>query len=190
MSGNLALKEQLLKFTPMQQKAFKYLFDPSIKGDIRKAMTAAGYSANTDPYVVLGPMRDLIIEASKDYLMYNAGAAVMNLVGVIEKPDELGNNIRLKAIETLLDRVGMGKEQKIEHTGTINAVLVLPPKDPVKLTSEPIEADYSEVEHKSDCAVHNGPAYEPGECDCQELRNQQLVEAKEAYWKNPDKDND
>lgn len=20
--------------------------------------------------------------------------------------------------------------------------------------------------HKSDCAVHNAPAYEPGECDC------------------------
>ena len=25
---------------------------------------------------------------------------------------------------------------------------------------------YERVAHKSDCAVNNGPAYEPGPCDC------------------------
>lgn len=146
MSGNLVLKEQLSKFTEMQQKAFKYLFDPSIAGDLRKAMTAAGYSKNTDVYEVMGPMRELIIEASKDFLMFNTGKAAMNLVNIIEKPAELGNNIRLKAIETLLDRAGIVKPEKIEHSGTINAVLVLPPKDPVVLLeSEPVEAEYEEV---------------------------------------------
>ncbi len=147
MSGNLVLKEQLAKYSDMQQKAFKYLFDPSIKGDLRKAMTAAGYSKDSDVYEVMGPMRDLIIEASRDFLMFNTGKAAMNLLEVIEKPGELGNNIRLKAIESLLDRAGIVKTEKVEHTGTLNAVLVLPPKEPVTLLeSEPIEAEYEEID--------------------------------------------
>lgn len=147
MAGNVVLKEQLSKYSDMQQKAFRYLFDPSIAGDLRKAMTAAGYSKNTDIHEVMGPMRDLIIEASKDFLMFNTGKAVANLVNVIERPAEIGNNIRLKAVEALLDRAGITKTEKVEHTGTINAVLVLPPKDPVVLleSSEVVEAEFTEV---------------------------------------------
>lgn len=148
MAGNLVLKEQLVKFSEMQQKAFKYLFDPSIQGDPRKAMIAAGYSENADIYEVLGPMRELILEASKDFMMFNVPKAVTNLVSVIEKPGELGNNIRLKAIETLMDRVGIVKPEKIEHSGTLNAVLVLPAKVPVQLEStEVVEAEYTEIEN-------------------------------------------
>lgn len=139
MSGNLELKTKLSKFSDMQQKAFKYLFDPSIKGDLRKAMTAAGYSKDADTYEIFGPMRDLIIEASKDFLMFNTMKAAQNLVDVMEKPNELGNGIRLKAIEQLLDRAGVVKTERVEHTGTVQAVIVLPPKEPVVLESEPVD---------------------------------------------------
>jgi len=34
----------------------------------------------------------------------------------------------------------------------------------------------SEVQHKSDCAVHNAPAYEPGPCDCGALQDSEKGE--------------
>ena len=141
MAGNVELKSKLSKYTDMQQKAFKYLFDPSIKGDLNKALIAAGYSKDVDTYEVFGPMKDLIIEASKDFLMFNTMKAAQNLVEVMEKPNELGNGIRLKAIEQLLDRVGIVKTERVEHSGTVQAVIVLPPKEPVVLESVAIEND-------------------------------------------------
>lgn len=127
------ITEQLKQFTKMQQKAFKLLFDPSIAGNLEKAKVAAGYDKKANTQEIFGPMRELIMEVSKDFLMVNTPKAVMNLVNIVEKPNELGSNVRLKAIEQLLDRVGMVKTEKVEHSGTLQAVIVLPPKDPVVL---------------------------------------------------------
>ena len=149
MAGNVELKTKLVKFSDMQQKAFKYLFDPSIKGDLEKAKVAAGYSKDSDTHEIFNPMKDLIIEASKDFLMHNTMKAAQNLVSIVEKPGELGNNIRLKAIEQLLDRAGLVKTERVEHTGTVQAVIVLPPKNPVVLESDPVEAEFEEIENGS-----------------------------------------
>ena len=37
-----------------------------------------------------------------------------------------------------------------------------------------------EIKHVSDCAVHNGPAYEPGPCDCGAARDHLFDEMVKA----------
>lgn len=49
-----------------------------------------------------------------------------------------------------------------------------------------------ETEHASDCAVHNAPAYEPGECDCGaedqdgkasvEITPEMIKAGMDAFW--------
>lgn len=117
------------EYTELQQKFLKAL--PTTGGNIRLAMRAAGYSEETHPNAVTTPLADEILEVAKNLLAGNAVFAAASLIEMIDQPSQVGANVKLNAIKDLLDRIGMIKEQKVEVSGEMQGVIILPAKDPI-----------------------------------------------------------
>jgi len=75
-------------------------------------------------------LADEIIDRSKSILAAGAIKAANKLVDTIDSPEiQRGDNIRLQAAESLLNRVGLGKKETVEHNVTaLHGVVLLPPK--------------------------------------------------------------
>ena len=99
--------------TEKQQKFLAPLFDEA-GGDARLAKKMAGYSDETRLSEVVKPLKDEIMEATKEYMAYVAPKAAMAMVGVVSDPTALGNRDRLAASREILDRVGVIKTEKVQ----------------------------------------------------------------------------
>ena len=92
-------------------------------------MEKAGYKPSSRQHV-LSSLKDEIIEASKTELAAHAAQAVNR---VVEGMNDIGEHpraeLRLKAAQTLLDRVGLGKQEKIDIEGKmLHGVVLMPAK--------------------------------------------------------------
>ena len=110
-----------------QQKFLDVLFQEA-QGNIRKAMTLAGYSKNTRLKEVTGPLADQIAEATKNYLALSAPAAAFAMIDVIQNPTNLGNKDKMAAAKDLMDRAGLKATDKVEVSAA-NPLFILPPKE-------------------------------------------------------------
>ena len=121
----LAEKKRVL--TDKQKSFLGELFN--CEGNIGKAMEKAGYKPSSRQHV-LSSLKDEIIEASKTELAAHAAQAVNR---VVEGMNDIGEHpraeLRLKAAQTLLDRVGLGKQEKIDIEGKmLHGVVLMPAK--------------------------------------------------------------
>ena len=124
-AGILAEKKRVL--TDKQKSFLGELFN--CEGNIGKAMEKAGYKPSSRQHV-LSSLKDEIIEASKPELAAHAAQAVNR---VVEGMNDIGEHpraeLRLKAAQTLLDRVGLGKQEKIDIEGKmLHGVVLMPAK--------------------------------------------------------------
>ena len=124
-AGILAEKKRVL--TAKQKSFLGELFN--CEGNIGKAMEKAGYKPSSRQHV-LSSLKDEIIEASKTELAAHAAQAVNR---VVEGMNDIGEHpraeLRLKAAQTLLDRVGLGKQEKIDIEGKmLHGVVLMPAK--------------------------------------------------------------
>lgn len=124
-AGILAEKKRVL--TDKQKSFLGELFN--CEGNIGKAMEKAGYKPSSRQHV-LSSLKDEIIEASKTELAAHAAQAVNR---VVEGMNDIGEHpraeLRLKAAQTLLDRVGLGKQEKIDIEGKmLHGVVLMPAK--------------------------------------------------------------
>lgn len=115
--------------TELQNRFLECLFDSECKGDVKKAMNKAGYSPSTPTRDVIVALKDQIIDRSKDYLAMNAGKAVYNLVDLVENPNALGAKTKLDAVNQLLDRIGVVKQDNSLNNLPKGAIIYLPPKE-------------------------------------------------------------
>ena len=101
-------------------------------GNITAAATDAGYSAGSAGWL-RKKLADEIVERTKDVLSMNAFKAANRLVATIDNPaPERGDDLRLKAAESLLNRVGVKQAEQINHNVTaVHGVVLLPPKKEV-----------------------------------------------------------
>jgi hypothetical protein len=74
-----------------------------------------------------------IVERTKSILSVNALKAANRLVSTIDNPaPERGDELRLRAAESLLNRVGVAKQETMNHNVTaVHGVVLLPPKNEV-----------------------------------------------------------
>ena len=100
---------------------------PDCKGDLKLAKQIAGYSDNTPLNVIVGALKEEIIELCQSILAVNAPKATMELIGAIDKPGQVGMQHKLKAITEILDRVGVVKEEK-HMVGPESGLFILPAK--------------------------------------------------------------
>ena len=124
-AGILAEKKRVL--TDKQKSFLGELFN--CEGNIGKAMEKAGYKPSSRQHV-LSSLKDEIIEASKTELAAHAAQAVNRVVeGMNDIGEHPRSELRLKAAQTLLDRVGLGKQEKIDIEGKmLHGVVLMPAK--------------------------------------------------------------
>jgi hypothetical protein len=113
----------------------------SCNGDTKKAAELAGYAEGSYTTVVKSLKKE-IIELAENILAQNAPKASLKLVEVMDSTDPIPQaNVRLQAAQTLLDRVGLAKTDKLDvNLQTNNGLFILPAKQEVV-----IEGQYEEA---------------------------------------------
>ena len=107
-------------------------------GDPKKAAELAGYSGNY--HQVIKSLRQEVIELASDVLARSAPQAAFKLVDIMnsDKPIPQVSN-KLQAAQTILDRVGVSKSDKLDVThSTSGGLFILPKKEPIEAEAEDI----------------------------------------------------
>tara|TARA_R100000541_G_scaffold1076_4_gene5021 strand:- start:1023 stop:1451 length:429 start_codon:yes stop_codon:yes gene_type:complete len=124
-----------------KQKAFlEQLVNTS--GDAKKAAELAGYSSHY--HHVVKTLKSEILELTQEILANSAPKAAFKLVEIMEskKPIVQAAN-KLTAAQTLLDRVGVGRVDKVDinHNMASGGIFLMPDKAPVVIDAEDAEYD-------------------------------------------------
>lgn len=99
----------------------------SCGGDIREAMTEAGYSTNVSTTTVISSLEDEIIDVAKRAMAANAVKASIGMGNVLTDPTQVGANQKLNAAKEILDRVGIIKKEAPTVIGE-DFIVILPAK--------------------------------------------------------------
>ena len=132
------------ELTEKQQSFLTHLVDT--QGDAKKAAELAGYSSHY--HHVVKTLKSEILELTQEILANSAPKAAFKVVEIMEskKPVVQAAN-KLTAAQTLLDRVGVSRVDKIDANHNVNSggIFLMPDKAPVVIEAE--DATYQEVEN-------------------------------------------
>ncbi len=122
--------------TDKQQSFLKHLVET--QGDAKKAAELAGYTGHYSQ--IVRALKTEILEITQEILANSAPKAAFKVVEIMEadRPVIQANN-KLAAAQTLLDRVGVSKVDKLDVTHKASGGIFLMPD------KEPIKAEYTEV---------------------------------------------
>ena len=122
-----------------QQQTFLAALSTTAKGDINLALQEAGYSP-TSKSKVIDSLKDEIVDVATKILAKSAPQASQKLVEILESDDPIPQvNAKLQAAQTLLDRVGVAKRDKLDVTHSSGSgIFILPEKKPI-IEAEDIE---------------------------------------------------
>ena len=123
-----------------QQEKFLGALATEAKGDINKALDIAGYKPGASS-AVINSLKDEIVDVATKILAKSAPQASQKLVEILNSDDPIPQvNPKLQAAQTLLDRVGVAKRDKLDVTHTsASGIFILPQKKPT------IDAEEAEV---------------------------------------------
>lgn len=99
-------------------------------GNLRQAAEIAGYAPGS--YTTIAKdLRKEIIELAENVMAFNAPQAAVKVVEMITSDAPVPQaNVRLQAAQTLLDRVGLGKKDKLEvDVQNSQGLFILPAKE-------------------------------------------------------------
>jgi len=110
-------------------------------GDPHKAAALAGY-AESSTNAVVKSLKTEILDIATNILARSAPMAAMKLVHIMDSAEPIPQaNIRIQAAQTILDRVGIGKTDRLDVTvNTAGGLFILPAKKETV-----IEGNYEEV---------------------------------------------
>ena len=116
--------------SPQQEQFLTNLFENG--GNVTDAALAAGYSKGSVTWLK-NSLADEIINRTKNVLSMNAFKAATRLVTTIDNPvPERGDDLRFRAAESLLNRVGLGKQETTNvNVQAGHGIVLLPPKKEV-----------------------------------------------------------
>lgn len=103
------------ELTEQQELFLEYLFnDPECANDTMKACEKAGYIRQSHANLVR-TLKDEIVKRAEEELARNAPKAVSGLIKAMNEDGSVPRgDIRLKAVESVLDRIGVAKKQQME----------------------------------------------------------------------------
>ena len=120
------------ELTEKQQMFLEQLVE--CQGDAKKAAELAGYKSHY--HHVVKTLKSEILELTQEILANSAPKAAFKLVEIMDskKPIIQANN-KLTAAQTLLDRVGVTKVDKVDVTHNMNAggIFLMPDKAPLDI---------------------------------------------------------
>ena len=110
-------------------------------GNAKQAAELAGYAEGSYTSVVKSLKKE-ILDISEGILAQNAPKAALKLVNIMDSEEPIPQaNIRLQAAQTLLDRVGISKTDKLNlNVEGSNGIFILPAK-----SETIIEGEYEEA---------------------------------------------
>ena len=137
--SNLPMDTNKRKLTEKQQLFLDSIIET--KGDLKLSAELAGYSGNH--YQVLRSLREEIVELASNVLAREAPKAAFKLVEVMTSADGMPQaNVKLQAAQTILDRVGLGKQERMQIDHNMSGgIFILPEKKAIQID----EADYEEI---------------------------------------------
>jgi phage terminase small subunit len=127
------------KLTEKQQDFLNNLIET--KGNLKLSAELAGYAGNH--YQVIKSLRQEIVDLASNILAREAPSAAFKLVEVMQSDNAMPQaNVKLQAAQTILDRVGLGKQDKLDvNHNTGGGIFILPEKQTINIE----EADYEEL---------------------------------------------
>ena len=116
--------------TEKQQSFLGHLIQ--VGGDPKKAAELAGYSEGSY-FQVIKSLKNEIIELASNILAQSAPQAALKLTEVMNSDQPMPQaNVRLQAAQTKLDRIGLGKTDRLDVNHTVQGgVFILPAKEEV-----------------------------------------------------------
>ena len=127
--------------TDKQQSFLNNLIET--KGDLKLSAELAGYSGNH--YQVLQSLKEEVVDLAQNVLAREAPKAAFKLVEVMTSEDSIPQaNVKLQAAQTILDRVGLGKHDRVDVNHNVNGgIFILPEKETINLRAE--DGDYEDI---------------------------------------------
>jgi hypothetical protein len=126
-----------------QQENFLHALSGEAKGNITKALEIAGYSPTSKSHVV-DSLKEEIIEVANKILATSAPRASQKIVEILDSDDPIPQvSAKLQAAQTLLDRVGIAKRDKLDVTHTAaGGIFLLPEKKTIiDVNAEDVDND-------------------------------------------------
>ena len=129
------------KLTEKQQDFLNNLIET--KGNLKLSAELAGYAGNH--YQVIKSLRQEIVDLASNILAREAPSAAFKLVEVMQSDNAIPQaNVKLQAAQTILDRVGLGKQDKLDvNHNTSGGIFILPEKKAIDIVAD--DADYEEL---------------------------------------------
>ena len=125
------------ELTEKQKLFLQYLVET--QGDAAEAAKKAGYKSHY--YHVVKTLKSEILEMTQQVLANSAPKAAFKLVEIMEskRPIVQANN-KLAAAQTLLDRVGVSKVDKLDVNHNVGGgIFLMPDKAPIDIGQEAYE---------------------------------------------------
>jgi len=134
---NTSLAKTTRKLTEKQQSFLDYLIETG--GNPKEAAELAGYSGNH--YQVIQTLREEIVDLASDVLARSAPQAAFKLIEVMNSDKSMPQvNTKLQAAQTILDRVGVSKRERLDVNHNVNGgIFILPEKQPIEVEAEVVE---------------------------------------------------
>ena len=133
------LPEKKKNLTEKQESFLNHLIDTG--GDFKKSAELAGYSGNH--YQILKSLKNEVVDLASDVLAREAPTAAFKIIEVLQSNKPIPQaNYKLQAAQTILDRVGVSKTDRVEvnHTAS-GGIFILPEKKAINIT----EGEYEEI---------------------------------------------
>ena len=108
------------------------------KGDLKLAAELAGYSGNH--YQIIRSLKQEIVDLASDVLAREAPAAAFKLIDLMSTEHSVPQaNIKVQAAQTILDRVGVTKKEKLDVNHNVTGgIFILPEKHTIDVDFEDI----------------------------------------------------
>ena len=139
MTGLLESLKRKKELTTKQQSFLDYLV--TTNGDAKQSAELAGYSGNH--YQVLKSLKNEVLELTTDVLAQSAPQAAFKLLDIMnaDRPIPQATN-KLHAAQTILDRVGIAKTERLDINHKVTGgIFLMPDKQEVIIDAEVIEEE-------------------------------------------------
>ena len=131
MTGLLNSLNRKKELTVKQQSFLDHLVETS--GDAKKSAELAGYSGNH--YQVLKSLKNEVLELTTEVLAQSAPQAAFKLLDIMnaDAPIPQATN-KLQAAQTILDRVGIAKTERLDINHRISSgIFIMPEKEEINI---------------------------------------------------------
>lgn len=113
------------QYTDLQIKFLDAMRDPDNEGSLRKCKEAAGYTPHVSLSSIINSLHEEIVTIAREMMCSNAALAAAAVIKGITDPDPM-TPIKTQNAERILDRVGLGKGEKITVESGPSRIAILP----------------------------------------------------------------